>query len=118
MMAVQITPTRVAHILISSRCRIAFRHAVSIRSSHRARQSTGGPLTRRPPVPPMARDTKTTPLLSVTTIRAAVTTASIRSPWCPSVDLAEQIEDFGAVEPHQAYVARQKAEYGKKTGFW
>jgi len=33
-------------------------------------------------------------------------------------DLAEQMECFGAVEPHQAYVARPKAEYGKKTGFW
>lgn len=33
-------------------------------------------------------------------------------------DLAGRIEDFGAVEPHQAYAARLKAEHGKKTGFW
>lgn len=108
MMAEQMTPTRVAHISISSRCRIAFSHAVSIPSRHRARQSTGGLLTRSLPAPPMARNAKTTPLLLLTAIRAAVTAASIRSPCCPSVNLAEQIEDFGAVEPHQAYVARPK----------
>ena len=33
-------------------------------------------------------------------------------------DLAGRIEDFGPVEPHQAYAARLKAEHGKKTGFW
>ena len=33
-------------------------------------------------------------------------------------DLAGRIEDFGPVEPHPAYVARLKAEHGKKTGFW
>lgn len=33
-------------------------------------------------------------------------------------DLSGRIEDFGAVEPHQAYVARLRAEHGKKTGFW
>ena len=33
-------------------------------------------------------------------------------------DLAGRIEDFGPVEPHRAYVARLKAEHGKKTGFW
>ena len=33
-------------------------------------------------------------------------------------DLAGRIEDFGAVEPHLAYVARLKTEHGKKTGFW
>ena len=33
-------------------------------------------------------------------------------------DLAGRIEDFGPVEPHQAYAARLKAEHGKKTVFW
>lgn len=47
---------------------------------------------------------------SLTAIRAAVTAASIRSPCCPSVDLVGQIDDCGAVEPHQAYVARPKAD--------
>ena len=33
-------------------------------------------------------------------------------------DLAGRIEDFGAVEPRQVYVARLKAGHDKKTGFW
>ena len=34
------------------------------------------------------------------------------------VDPAERIEDFTPIEQHDAYVARLKAEHGKKTGFW
>lgn len=33
-------------------------------------------------------------------------------------ELVKRIEDFGAVEPHQAYAARLRAEHGKKTDFW
>jgi hypothetical protein len=32
--------------------------------------------------------------------------------------LADRIEDFGPLEPHEAYVARLRAAHGKKTGFW
>lgn len=33
-------------------------------------------------------------------------------------DLANRIEDFAPLEPHEAYVARLRAAHGKKTGFW
>ncbi len=33
-------------------------------------------------------------------------------------DLAHQIEDFAPLDPHAHYVARLKAQHGKKTGFW
>lgn len=33
-------------------------------------------------------------------------------------DLANRIEDFAPLEPHEAYVARLRAANGKKTGFW
>lgn len=33
-------------------------------------------------------------------------------------ELAERIEDFKVVEPHDVYLARLKAEHGRKTGFW
>jgi hypothetical protein len=32
--------------------------------------------------------------------------------------LASSIQDFAAFEPHEAYVARLKAEHGKKSSFW
>jgi hypothetical protein len=32
--------------------------------------------------------------------------------------LAPSIEGFGTFEPHEAYVARLKAEHGKKSSFW
>ncbi|PRX27410.1 hypothetical protein SAMN05216257_1183 [Meinhardsimonia xiamenensis] len=32
--------------------------------------------------------------------------------------LAEDIQDFGAFETHEAYVARLKKEHGRKFGFW
>jgi len=32
--------------------------------------------------------------------------------------LAHDIEDFGAFETHDAYVARLKSEHGRKSGFW
>jgi hypothetical protein len=32
--------------------------------------------------------------------------------------LASSIQDFGTFEPHEAYVARLKAEHGKKSSFW
>jgi hypothetical protein len=32
--------------------------------------------------------------------------------------LASSIEDFGAFETHEAYVARLRAEHGRKTSFW
>ena len=32
--------------------------------------------------------------------------------------LASQIEDFGTVEPHAAYVARLRRDHGRKSGFW
>jgi hypothetical protein len=32
--------------------------------------------------------------------------------------LGSRISDFGALEPHDAYVARLRAEHGRKTGFW
>ena len=32
--------------------------------------------------------------------------------------LASAVLDWGAVEPHQAYVARLKAEHGRKSTFW
>ena len=32
--------------------------------------------------------------------------------------LAGQIEDFGPVETHEAYLARLKAEHGRKASFW
>ena len=33
-------------------------------------------------------------------------------------DLANRIEDFAPLEPHEAYVAHLRAAHGKKTGFW
>ena len=33
-------------------------------------------------------------------------------------ELAPRIEDFGAFETHDAYVARLKAKHGRKHGFW
>ena len=33
-------------------------------------------------------------------------------------DLAGRIEDFGALETHDAYTARLKKEHGRKFGFW
>lgn len=32
--------------------------------------------------------------------------------------LAASIEDFGAFDPHEAYVARLRAAHGRKTAFW
>jgi hypothetical protein len=32
--------------------------------------------------------------------------------------LASSIQDFAAFEPHEVYVAKLKAEHGKKTSFW
>jgi hypothetical protein len=32
--------------------------------------------------------------------------------------LAGSIPDYGAFETHDAYVARLKAEHGRKSGFW
>ena len=32
--------------------------------------------------------------------------------------LANQIEDFGAIETHEAYRARLKSEHGRKASFW
>ena len=32
--------------------------------------------------------------------------------------LARSIEDFGAFETHDAYLARLKAQHGRKFGFW
>ncbi len=39
---------RADHAWISSRCRIAVKHAVSIPSSQRSKRSAGGPLARSP----------------------------------------------------------------------
>jgi len=33
-------------------------------------------------------------------------------------ELAPRIEDFGAFETHEAYVARLKKDHGRKHGFW
>jgi len=33
-------------------------------------------------------------------------------------ELAPRIEDFGAFETHDAYVARLKGQHGRKSGFW
>lgn len=33
-------------------------------------------------------------------------------------DLARSIEDFGALETHDAYLARLKTQHGRKFGFW
>lgn len=74
---------RIDHASISSRWRVAVRHAVAIPSSHRARRSAGGPPALSPPAPPMAIGTKKAPLPSLAAIRAAVTAASIWSPCCP-----------------------------------
>lgn len=32
--------------------------------------------------------------------------------------LAGSVVDWGAVKPHEAYVARLKAEHGRKSAFW
>jgi len=32
--------------------------------------------------------------------------------------MAERIEDWRAIEAHEAYVARLRAEHGRKSGFW
>ncbi|HEX2941780.1 MAG TPA: hypothetical protein VHO91_12090, partial [Rhodopila sp.] len=32
--------------------------------------------------------------------------------------LASAVPDYGAFEPHDAYVARLRREHGRKTGFW
>lgn len=81
--AVAIKDARADHASTSSRCRIAVRLAFPIPSSHWARRSFGGPPARSPPAPPMARGAKTAPLPSLAAIRAAVTAAAIRSPFCP-----------------------------------
>ena len=74
---------RTDHASISSRCRIAVRHATSIPWSQRAKRSAGGPTACSPPAPPSAKGAKMAPLPSLAAMRAAVTTASIRSPCCP-----------------------------------
>ena len=83
---------RFDHAAISSRCRIAVRHAVFIPSSHRPRRSAGGPTARSPPAPPIASGEKTAPLHSLASIRAAVTAASIQSPCCPKARKAPQVK--------------------------
>ena len=32
--------------------------------------------------------------------------------------LASSVQDWGAIQPHEAYAARLKAEHGRKSSFW
>jgi hypothetical protein len=68
------------------------------------------------------------PLAATLALRAMIdfTLAKARSSRYPHAarhllecaSLAAGIEDFGAVEPHDVYAARLKAEHGRKRGFW
>lgn len=72
---------RTDHATISSRCLIGVRHANCIPSSRRAKRSAGGPPTRSPIAPTVNRGANSLPLPWPAANRAAVTAASIRSPY-------------------------------------